>query len=120
MPIFSVFKSIIGKEISIDLKQGITLNGTLLDVDTFLNLKLQLAKFHGSGEMETFPLNSTSRLFVRGSAIKFVWTAEENLSIPSLEDATRKSLLYKSMASPASAERDPEDNHNVDSEDLSV
>lgn len=37
---FSFFKTLVGKEISVELKNDIAITGTLLSVDQYLNIKL--------------------------------------------------------------------------------
>jgi len=40
MIFFSLFKTLVGKEICIELKNDVVLTGTLLSVDQYLNVKL--------------------------------------------------------------------------------
>lgn len=40
MLFFSFFKTLVGKEVAVELKNDIVLTGTLLSVDQYLNIKL--------------------------------------------------------------------------------
>ena len=41
MIFFSLFKTLVGKEICVELKNDVVLTGTLLSVDQYLNVKLE-------------------------------------------------------------------------------
>lgn len=66
-----------GQYLMADLKNGSTVNGTLLEIDRFMNLKIENAvitskdgdKFHKAQEY-----------FIRGNAIKYIRLAETALS----------------------------------------
>lgn len=40
MIFFSFFKTLVGKEVAVEMKNGIVLTGTLVSVDQYLNVKL--------------------------------------------------------------------------------
>ena len=40
MLFFSFFKTLVGKEVAVEMKNGIVLTGTLVSVDQYLNVKL--------------------------------------------------------------------------------
>eukprot|EP00951_Prasinocladus_malaysianus_P044996 scaffold590839_cov53-Prasinocladus_malaysianus.AAC.1 len=41
MLFYSYFKTLVGKEVSVELKNDLTITGTLHSVDQYLNIKLQ-------------------------------------------------------------------------------
>jgi len=68
MIFYSFFKTLVGKEVAIELKNDIVLTGILLSVDQYLNIKL--SNMHVV-ESEKYPqLNSLKSCFIRGSVIR--------------------------------------------------
>jgi small nuclear ribonucleoprotein (snRNP)-like protein len=109
MPLFSVFKSLVGKHVAVHLREGTTLHGVLSDADVFLNLKLGIDRFTGSSPAEMQFLKDMKRVFVRGSSVKYVTTEKTHVNVGSLEDATRRSFLYKTMGAAETEENRAED-----------
>ncbi|OAG29191.1 U6 snRNA-associated Sm-like protein LSm2 [Nematocida displodere] len=105
MPMHAVFKSLVGREIRITLKNNVSLSGTLQDIDTFLNLKLSSLKVEHLPEDVYLPLMSATSVFLRGSAVKFIWIKEEDVHKDRLENTVRKTILYKTLLS-TSQEKD--------------
>ena len=46
MLFYSFFKTLVGKEVTIELKNELAITGNLLSVDQFLNVKLDQIKVH--------------------------------------------------------------------------
>lgn len=106
MPTYNAFKALLGKRVCVCLRNGITLNGNLDDVDVFLNLKLSRIDEH---EERTRVLGAVlsphKKLFLRGSFVKTLRVAEEHLQKEKLEEATRKAMLYKGKMENANKSR---------------
>ena len=70
MIFFSFFRTLVGKEVAIELKNDVVMIGTLVSVDQYLNAKLKSVKIVNA---EKYPqLQCMKNCFVRGSAIRFV------------------------------------------------
>lgn len=68
MLFFSFFKTLVGEEVMVELKNGISIKGHLISVDQYLNIKLNdISVDNTSG----FPqLASLKNVFIRGSTIR--------------------------------------------------
>lgn len=95
----ALFKTLVGKRIKIELKSTLIIEGDLTDIDTFFNFKIS------NVEIDTTPLNVSflfkrpKNMFIRGSSVKLVWISSADVNISKLEEATRKSFLYKELVS---------------------
>jgi U6 snRNA-associated Sm-like protein LSm2 len=64
----SFFKTLVGKEIAVELKNDVVLTGTLHSVDQYLNVKLMNVKIINP---EKYPqLTALHNCFVRGSVVR--------------------------------------------------
>ena len=69
MIFFSFFKTLVGKEVAIELKNDVVITGVLLSVDQYLNVKLKQVNVVNS---ESHPqLASMKNCFIRGSAVRY-------------------------------------------------
>lgn len=87
MLFFSFFKSLIGQEVVVELKNDIQLRGVLTSVDQFLNLKLRDA--HAVDELKHPQLLSVRTCFVRGSVVRYVVLPPSAVDTGLLQDASR-------------------------------
>ncbi|KAA1072238.1 U6 snRNA-associated Sm-like protein LSm2, variant 2 [Puccinia graminis f. sp. tritici] len=88
MLIFSVFKTLTGQEVTIELKNDLAIQGTLASVDQFLNLKLENIKVL---DQERHPhMMAVKNCFIRGSVVRYVQIPKAAVDTQLLEDATRK------------------------------
>mmetsp|Transcript_31984 Transcript_31984/g.101822 ORF Transcript_31984/g.101822 Transcript_31984/m.101822 type:complete len:95 (+) Transcript_31984:100-384(+) len=88
MLFFSFFKTLVGKEIAVELKNEVTLRGTLHSVDQYLNVKLTDISVE---DAERFPqLAAIKNCFIRGSAIRYVQIPKDEVDVELLQDAARK------------------------------
>ncbi|XP_064395977.1 U6 snRNA-associated Sm-like protein LSm2 [Halichondria panicea] len=89
MPLFySFFKSLVGKEVTVELKNDLSINGTLDSVDQYLNVKLTDINIP---EPDKYPhLTSVRNCFIRGSVIRYVQLPADEVDTALLQDATRK------------------------------
>ncbi len=88
MHFFSFFKTLVGKPVTLELKNGLKLQGQLHSVDQFLNLKLQDISVQDAA---LYPhLFGLSTCFVRGSVVRYVHLDPQDVDTQLLQDATRR------------------------------
>merc|ERR1711916_134355 len=88
MLFFSVFKSCVGKEVVVELKNGLAVRGTLHSCDQYLNAKLNNVQVE---DPERFPhLLSVTSIFVRGSVIRYIHLPAADIDTELLQEATRR------------------------------
>lgn len=88
MLFYSVFKTLIGQEVTVELKNDLAIRGVLESVDQFLNLKLDQTRVE---DEERHPhLRSVKNCFLRGSVVRYVRIADGALDEEALHDATRR------------------------------
>ena len=70
MIFYSFFKTLVGKEVAVELKNDVVLTGILVSVDQYLNIKLSNLHVVDS---DKFPqLNSLKNCFIRGSVVRYL------------------------------------------------
>lgn len=88
MLFYSFFKSLVGKDVVVELKNDLSICGTLHSVDQYLNIKLTditVADGH------KFPyMLSVKNCFIRGSVVRYVQLPADEIDVTLLQDATRK------------------------------
>lgn len=85
---FSFFKTLVGKEIAVELKNDVVLTGTLHSVDQYLNIKLTNVSVVNQ---DKYPqLMSLKNCFIRGSVVRYVQINPNDVDTELLQDATRK------------------------------
>ncbi|CAN6648965.1 U6 snRNA-associated Sm-like protein LSm2 [Trichomonascus vanleenenianus] len=94
MLFFSFFKSLIGQEITVELKNDMILRGTLQTVDQYFNLKL--ANITTMNDTQYPHLSAVKNLFIRGSVVRYVHLPANAVDTALLEDATRREALASS------------------------
>ncbi|ELR16863.1 snRNP core protein SMX5d, putative [Acanthamoeba castellanii str. Neff] len=67
---YSFFKSLVGKEVVVELKNDLAIRGVLHSVDQYLNIKLH--DIHVLDEEKYPHLLSVRNCFIRGSVIRYV------------------------------------------------
>lgn len=98
MLFYSFFKTLVGKEIAVELKNDIVLTGTLVSVDQYLNIKLTGLTV-ASTSFEKFPqLGGLKNCFIRGSVIRYIQIAPKDVDVELLQDAARKEFLSSSSS----------------------
>ncbi|CAI5707392.1 hypothetical protein KXD40_007675 [Peronospora effusa] len=85
---YSFFKTLVGKEVAVELKNDVALMGVLDSVDQYLNIKL----LHVSVvEGDKFPqLMNMKNCFIRGSSIRYVQIPAGEVDTELLQDAARR------------------------------
>lgn len=85
MLFYEYFRSLTGSHVAVELKNGMSLAGTLASIDPFLNAKLGGVRLVEGDDA----LGSLSVCSIRGSAIKTIRTRSRADSDRVLTDATR-------------------------------
>ncbi|EMC93280.1 hypothetical protein BAUCODRAFT_75741 [Baudoinia panamericana UAMH 10762] len=88
MLFFSFFKTLVNQEVTVELKNDISIRGTLKSVDQYLNIKLD--DISVVEEMKYPHLSSVKNVFIRGSVVRYVHLPAAAVDTPLLEDATRR------------------------------
>merc|ERR1711998_358213 len=89
---FSIFKTLVGKEITVELKNDLEISGTLHSVDQYLNFRLN--NVHVVNE-ERFPhMLSVKNCFIRGSVVRYVHIPSKEVDVELLQDATRREAMH--------------------------
>eukprot|EP00117_Sycon_ciliatum_P041277 scpid96630/ scgid30221/ U6 snRNA-associated Sm-like protein LSm2; Protein G7b; Small nuclear ribonuclear protein D homolog; snRNP core Sm-like protein Sm-x5 &gt; U6 snRNA-associated Sm-like protein LSm2; Protein G7b; snRNP core Sm-like protein Sm-x5 len=100
MLFYSFFKSLVGKEVVVELKNDLCIQGTLHSVDQFLNIKLTDIDVV---DREKYPhMLSVKSCFVRGSVVRYVQLPHEEVDVSLLQDATRKEAVQSRQQAPSS------------------
>lgn len=68
MLFFSFFKTLVGEEVSVELKNGVVLRGSLVSVDQYLNMKLNTIAVEDGVQYPQ--LGALKNCFIRGSVIR--------------------------------------------------
>merc|ERR1711911_544850 len=88
MLFYSFFKSLVGKDVIVELKNDLSIGGTLHSVDQYLNIKLTDITVT---EPEKYPhMLSVKNCFIRGSVVRYVQLPAEEVDTQLLQDAARK------------------------------
>jgi len=88
MLFYSYFKTLVGKQIIVELKNNLAVSGVLVSVDQYLNIKLKDTKVV---EEEQYPhLKSARNCFIRGSVVRYVQLPSDAIDVDLLHDATRR------------------------------
>lgn len=78
----------VGKEVIVELKNDLSVHGTLDSVDQFLNIKLTDISLT---DPDKYPhMLSVKNCFIRGSVVRYVQLPAEEVDTSLLQDATRK------------------------------
>lgn len=88
MLFYSFFKTLIGKEVAIELKNDLILIGELLSIDQYLNI--QLIKISIIEKHKYPQLQGLKNCFIRGSVVRYIQLASKDVDIELLQDASRK------------------------------
>ncbi|KAL9067540.1 MAG: hypothetical protein Q9161_006818 [Pseudevernia consocians] len=88
MLFFSFFKTLVDHEVTVELKNDISIKGVLKSVDQFLNIKLD--DIQVVEELKYPHLSSVKNVFIRGSVVRYVHLPGAAVDVALLEDATRR------------------------------
>jgi len=91
-PADSFFKTLVDHEVTIELKNDLSIRGTLKSVDQFLNIKLDDIMVL---EEAKYPhLTAVRNVFIRGSVVRYVHLPAGAVDTALLEDATRRGMFF--------------------------
>ncbi|KAK7205873.1 hypothetical protein BZA70DRAFT_277289 [Myxozyma melibiosi] len=88
MLFFSFYKTLIDEVVIVELKNDMSVRGTLKSVDQFLNIKLD--DISVLDEIKYPHLSSVKNIFIRGSVVRYVHLPAAVVDTTLLEDASRK------------------------------
>uniref|UniRef100_A0A060T018 LSM complex subunit LSm2 n=1 Tax=Blastobotrys adeninivorans TaxID=409370 RepID=A0A060T018_BLAAD len=94
MLFFSFFKTLIDHEVTVELKNDLSIRGTLKSVDQYLNLKLD--NVTTLNQVDYPHLSAIRNLFIRGSVVRYVHLPANAVDTALLEDASRREALAQS------------------------
>jgi U6 snRNA-associated Sm-like protein LSm2 len=83
MLFYSFFKTLVGEEVTVELKNDMLIKGVLISVDQFLNIKLDSIQ-------PTEHLQHVKNAFIRGSVVRYVHLPANKIDTQLLQDAARK------------------------------
>nr|XP_023994601.1 U6 snRNA-associated Sm-like protein LSm2 isoform X1 [Salvelinus alpinus] len=106
MLFYSFFKSLVGKDVVVELKNELSICGTLHSVDQYLNIKLTDISVT---DPEKYPHMlsvkncsvifchqlSVKNCFIRGSVVRYVQLPADEVDTQLLQDAARKEALQQ-------------------------
>lgn len=92
---YSFFKTLVGEHIAVELKNGLTLKGTLESVDPYLNVKLNGISTDNAASHPH--LASVQNCFIRGSVVRYIHLPREKVDTSLLQEATRKEASQASQ-----------------------
>ena len=91
MLFYSFFKSLVGKDVVVELKNDLSICGTLHSVDQYLNIKLTDISVT---DPDKHPhMSSVKSSFIRGSVVRYVQLPADEVDTQLLQDATSKEFV---------------------------
>ncbi|KAI9822199.1 MAG: hypothetical protein M1826_000508 [Phylliscum demangeonii] len=84
------FKTLVDHTVTIELKNDISIRGTLKSVDQYLNVKLH--DIEVLEEVKYPHLSSVKNIFIRGSVVRYIHLPGSAVDPALLEDATRRDI----------------------------
>ncbi|KAJ9636093.1 U6 snRNA-associated Sm-like protein LSm2 [Rhinocladiella similis] len=91
MLFFSFFKTLTQQTVTVELKNDISIRGTLKSVDQYLNIKLDDVTV--LDELKYPHLSSVKNIFIRGSVVRYVHLPPDKVDRGLLEDACRREAM---------------------------
>ena len=77
-----------GKEVTIELKNDVSMTGILHSVDQYLNVRLNEVQI-SNGELHP-QLTVVKNIFIRGSVVRYIQIPKADVDTELLQDAARK------------------------------
>mmetsp|Transcript_22228 Transcript_22228/g.37136 ORF Transcript_22228/g.37136 Transcript_22228/m.37136 type:complete len:94 (+) Transcript_22228:170-451(+) len=88
MLFYSYFKTLMGLQVTVELKNDLCIQGTLHSVDQYLNIKLENTRVINE---DRYPhMKSVKNCFIRGSVVRYVQLPADGVDTDILHDATRR------------------------------
>mmetsp|Transcript_15485 Transcript_15485/g.25819 ORF Transcript_15485/g.25819 Transcript_15485/m.25819 type:complete len:100 (-) Transcript_15485:427-726(-) len=99
MLFYSFFKTLVGKEVAVELKNNVVLTGKLHSVDQYLNIKLTDVQVV---DKSRYPqLLALKNCFIRGSVVRYIQIPPGEVDTELLQDAARKENAPAAVSSKA-------------------
>ena len=93
---YSYFKTLVGKPVVVELKNDLAVEGTLVSVDQYLNIKLEHTRV--TDEARYPHMRSVRNCFIRGSVVRYVQLPKDAVDVDILHDATRREAREMSVS----------------------
>ncbi|RMZ78108.1 hypothetical protein DV737_g4063, partial [Chaetothyriales sp. CBS 132003] len=103
MLFFSFFRTLTNTPVTVELKNDISIRGTLKSVDQYLNIKLD--DITVLDEIKYPHLSSVKNVFIRGSVVRYVHLDRERVDVGLLEDACRREAQAAKTGAGAAAKK---------------
>ena len=91
MLFFEFFQTQVGKQVVVELKNDVKIQGELEAVDQFLNIKIK--KVRVLDEKDYPHLAALTNAFIRGSVVRYIHLSPSNVNTEDLQDKCRRELL---------------------------
>ncbi|KAK9854470.1 hypothetical protein WJX84_007621 [Apatococcus fuscideae] len=101
MLFYSYFKTLKGKEVTVELKNDLAITGTMHSVDQYLNIKLNNTRV--VNEQKYPHMMSVRNCFIRGSVVRYVQLPPGSVDTEILHDATRRKQVLGWVAAASCA-----------------
>ena len=100
---YSYFKTLVGKPVVVELKNDLAVEGTLVSVDQYLNIKLEHTRV--TDEARYPHMRSVRNCFIRGSVVRYVQLPKDAVDVDILHDATRREATDRRRRVPTTRSR---------------
>ncbi len=91
MLFFEFFQTQVGKQVVVELKNDIKIQGELEAVDQFLNVKVKNVRVL---EEKNYPhLAALKNAFIRGSVVRYIHLSPSSVNTDDLQDKCRRELI---------------------------
>ena len=85
---YSYFKTLVGKEVTVELKNDMEVSGVLHSADQYMNIKLNEVRV---ADPARFPhMASVKNCFIRGSVVRYVQLKKDDIDVDVMHEATRR------------------------------
>ncbi|CAG8442299.1 2038_t:CDS:2 [Ambispora gerdemannii] len=98
MLFYSFFKTLIGQQVTVELKNDLAITGILVSVDQFLNIKLD--DIHVVEEQKYPHMMAVKNCFIRGSVVRYVKLPASAVDTALLQDAARREAQQPTVPAP--------------------
>lgn len=88
MIFYSFFKTLVGNEVTVELKNDLQIRGNLHSVDQFLNIRLTDVEAVDSRQHPY--IASVKNCFIRGSVVRYVQIPSGQVDVGLLQEASRR------------------------------
>lgn len=95
MLFYSFFKTQVGHEVSVELKNDLVICGKLHSVDQFLNIRLVDVR---AADASQHPyIASVKNCFIRGSVVRYVEFPPDRVDVELLQESSRREAVSASQ-----------------------